>query len=168
VQTSELQDAFDHHIWANEVLLDACEGLSEEQLAGPVLGTYGSILRTLRHLVGSDDWYLFVLSGSTRPRIDEDTMSIPELRAAVGEHAGAWGEVLARGGDPREDFVVQEEGSEWHAPLGIRLTQAVHHGTDHRSQICTGLSALGIEPPEIDVWAFGEHQGRVFDVPTAP
>ena len=51
---------------------------------------------------------------------------------------------------------------------GIRLTQAIHHGTDHRSQICTGLSALGIEPPEIDVWAFGEHQGRVFDVPTAP
>ena len=38
--------------------------------------------------------------------------------------------------------------------MGIRLAQALHHGTDHRSQICTALTTLGVEPPEIDVWAF--------------
>lgn len=41
----------------------------------------------------------------------------------------------------------------------------LHHGTDHRSQICTALTTLGIEPPEMDVWAFGAARGRVSEVP---
>ena len=47
--------------------------------------------------------------------------------------------------------------------MGIRLAQAIHHGTDHRSQICTALTMLGIEPPFIDVWAFGAETGRVVE-----
>ncbi len=46
-------------------------------------------------------------------------------------------------------------GSESHAPLGIRLAQVLDHGT-HRSQICTALTTLGVEPPDIDVWDFGD------------
>ena len=42
----------------------------------------------------------------------------------------------------------------------------IHHGTDHRSQICTALTTLGVEPPLIDVWAFGLQTGRV--VETSP
>jgi uncharacterized damage-inducible protein DinB len=59
----------------------------------------------------------------------------------------------------------REDGSETHAPIGIRLAQALHHGTDHRSQICTVLTTLGVEPPAIDVWDFGEQNGRVVEVP---
>jgi len=60
----------------------------------------------------------------------------------------------------------RDDGSESHAPRGIRLAQAIHHGTDHRSQICTALTSLGIEPPLIDVWDYGETQGRVSQVPS--
>ncbi len=49
--------------------------------------------------------------------------------------------------------------------MGVRLAQALHHGTDHRSQICTGLTTLGVEPPAIDVWDFAEQDGRLFEVP---
>jgi uncharacterized damage-inducible protein DinB len=49
--------------------------------------------------------------------------------------------------------------------MGIRLAQVVHHGTDHRSQICTALTTLGIEPPLIDVWDYGEAVGRTNEVP---
>ncbi len=49
--------------------------------------------------------------------------------------------------------------------MSIRLAQAVHHGTDHRSQICTALTTLGIEPPLIDVWDFGVEDGRVVEIP---
>ncbi|HYF10884.1 MAG TPA: hypothetical protein VEC09_01130, partial [Actinomycetota bacterium] len=58
----------------------------------------------------------------------------------------------------------RDDGSETHAPRGIRLAQAVHHGTDHRSQTCTALTTLGIEPPEIDVWDFGLVTGSVLEV----
>jgi len=48
---------------------------------------------------------------------------------------------------------------------GIRLAQALHHGTDHRSQICTALTTIGVEPPAIDVWDLAEAQGRLAEVP---
>jgi uncharacterized damage-inducible protein DinB len=47
--------------------------------------------------------------------------------------------------------------------MGVRLAQALHHGTDHRSQICTALTSLGVEPPSIDAWNFGADVGRVTD-----
>ena len=53
------------------------------------------------------------------------------------------------------------------APKGIRLAQVLHHGTDHRSQICTALTQLGIEPPLIDVWDYGFHENRLVETPPA-
>ena len=60
-----------------------------------------------------------------------------------------------------------DDGSEIYWPKGIRLAQALHQGTDHRSQICTALTTLGVEPPsiDIDVWDFGEQDGRLVEVP---
>ncbi len=162
----DLHDAFGHHVWATVQLFDACLQLEPEQLASPVPGTYGSIQETLRHLVGADAWYLFTITNGRTPRIDEDAASVSELREAMERHGAEWSSVLAAGIDPDVDVVAQlSDGSQGHAPLGIRLAQVLHHGTDHRSQICTGLTALGVEPPDIDVWAFGELDGRVYDVP---
>ena len=59
---SILADAFDHHVWATLAVLDACAALSDEQLATNVPGTYGSMIDTVRHLVGADRWYLFTLT----------------------------------------------------------------------------------------------------------
>ena len=67
----------------------------------------------------------------------------------------AWQSLVAGDLDPATDVVEYEDGGyETHAPLGIRLAQALYHGTDHRSQVCTALTTLGIEPPGIEVWDF--------------
>jgi uncharacterized damage-inducible protein DinB len=167
VTRSNLEDAFGHHAWATERIIEVCRSLTPHQLASPVPGTYGSILDMLRHIVGGDAWYLFVLTGGVVPQVDEDSMDLDELGVAMGRHASAWSGLLAQAGDPDMDVVtpLREDGTVSHAPLGIRLAQALHHGTDHRSQICTGLTALGVVPPEIDVWAYGWGDGRVFDTP---
>jgi uncharacterized damage-inducible protein DinB len=92
-------------------------------------------------------------------------MDLAELRAAMEGHGAAWSAILAD--DPDPDAVLErhrDDGSETHAPVGIRLAQALHHGTDHRSQICTALTTLGVEPPFIDVWDFGLTDGRVVEV----
>ncbi|MBI3647416.1 MAG: hypothetical protein HY240_01420 [Actinobacteria bacterium] len=163
---SLLEDAFGHHVWATLRVVDACLALSPEQLGTAVPGTYGSILETVRHLVGADSRYLFTTTGERTPLIDEDRMGLPELRAAMEGHGAAWSQLLAQDLDP--DVVLvrrRDDGSETHAPMGIRLAQALHHGTDHRSQICTALTTLGVEPPAIDVWDFGEQDGRVVEIP---
>ena len=161
-----LEDAFAHHVWATLRVVDVCLELSPGQMDTTVPGTYGSILETVRHLVGGDASYLSVTSGERTPRIDEDQMDLSELRAVMEGHGAAWSQVLAGELDPDEVLVRRrDDGSETHAPMGIRLAQALHHGTDHRSQICTALTTLGVEPPDIDVWDFGFQDGRVVEVP---
>jgi uncharacterized damage-inducible protein DinB len=161
-----MEDAFDHHVWATLRLVDACQALSPEQLETAVPGTYGSILVTARHLIGSDASYLFSTTGERTHLIDEDHLDLPELRAAMDAHGAAWSGLLAQDLDPDTPLVRRrDDGSETHTTMGIRLAQALHHGTDHRSQICTALTTLGVEPPGIDVWDFAALDGRVVEVP---
>jgi len=165
---SLLRDAFDHHVWASLRLMDVCLELTPEQQQTSVPGTYGTIFDTMRHLVGSDASYLVVISGGTFQSIDEESMSLAELRAQMATHGDAWRGVLD--GDPDPATVLtrhRDDGSSTEAPVGIRLAQVVHHGTDHRSQICTALTTLGIEPPYIDVWDYGLETGTVVDHPAS-
>jgi uncharacterized damage-inducible protein DinB len=160
-----LADAFAHHVWATLQLVDACLPLSPEQLETTIEGTYGSILATVRHLIGGDASYLWVLTDGRVSEVDEDGMDLGELRAVMEANGGAWAALIAQDLDPDSDVVRhRDDGIDSHAPLGIRLAQALHHGTDHRSQVCTALTTIGIEPPEIDVWAFAAQDGRLSEV----
>ena len=162
-----LQDAFGHHVWASVVLLDTCAGLTPEQLETSVPGTYGSILGTLRHLVGADYGYLEVLSPGTFGPFDEDSMDVVSLRAAMAATGPVWISLLESELDADATITRnRDDGSTSSAPLSIRLAQVPHHGTDHRSQVCTALTTLGIEPPEIDVWAYAWKDDRLSE--TAP
>ena len=161
---SPIDEAFAHHVWATQRLIDRCIELSPEQLEAAVPGTYGSILETMRHLVGADTYYLAHLTGDPAREIDSDRLGLGELRAEMEADERTWIQLLAQDLDP--DAVVRdvdEEGYERDATIGIRLSQAIHHGSDHRSQISTALTTLGVEPPIIDVWEFGLQTGRVVE-----
>jgi uncharacterized damage-inducible protein DinB len=161
-----LADAFAHHVWATDKLLEACGPLDPDQLATTVPGTYGSIIETLRHTVGADVSYLVLLSDGKVADVDEYGMDIPALRAAMRELGPVWQWVVAQDLDPDRSYVrTREDGSTSTAPLGVRLAQVIHHGTDHRSQVCTALSTLGIEPPEIDAWAWAATEGKLGETP---
>ena len=163
-----LDDAFGHHVWATLQLLDACLALEPGQLEATVPGTYGSIIETMRHLVGADCGYLFALTGGRTREIEEDQLDLAGLRAVMEANGPEWAAVVARDIDPDTDVVRhRDDGTDSHAPLGIRLAQVLHHGTDHRSQICTALTSLGVEPPEIDAWDFAEKDGRLSVTPAA-
>jgi uncharacterized damage-inducible protein DinB len=163
-----LRDAFAHNVWATNQLLDVALTLTPEQLETTVPGTYGSILETLRHTVGAELSYLFVISGGQVAEIDEAAMSIAELRAAMAAAGPGWDALLAQDLDPDATVVRhRDDGTDSLAPLGIRLAQVLNHGTDHRSQVCTALTTLGIEPPEIDAWAFAGTEGRLSVTPSA-
>ena len=157
-----MADAFEHHAWATQRLIDLCLELTPEQLETSVPGTYGSIIDTMRHLVGGDAGYLADVTRDRARTIDVDAMELGELRAVIEADASAWREVLASHPDADENVheVDESDGFERDAPIGLRLAQALHHGSEHRSQICTVLTNLGIEPPSIDVWDYGVSTGR--------
>ena len=45
--------------------------------------------------------------------------------------------------------------------LGVVLLQAMHHGNDHRTHVCTILGTHGIEYGDMDVWAYGAASGAM-------
>ena len=78
----------------------------------------------------------------------------PECRAphpyadALIERAHAVGGTL---------IVVEEAfGVRFEIQADVILVQVINHSTEHRSQICTVLTSFGVEPPAIDLWAYGE------------
>ena len=157
---SLFRDAIDHHIWATEQLIDACLELTDEQLAIPVHPTFGSVLETLRHLVAVI-WYLtFFPVEQPAPMDEKADTSLADLRTAITGNRELWHEVLATAIDGDEEIVEHGDGWDFYSPLGFRLAQVVHHGTDHRSQIWIALTNQGIAAPDMDLWAYGEATGR--------
>jgi uncharacterized damage-inducible protein DinB len=84
-------------------------------------------------------------------------------------HGPAWSQLLARDLDP--DAVLNEvdpdDGYERNIAMGIELAASLQHGTDHRSQICTTFTMLGVEPPRVDALEFGIVMGKVVEVTPA-
>jgi len=160
-----LRDAFEHHAWATLNVIDACAELPPAILEVNVLGTYGSIEATLRHLVESDSYYLDDFFGGWLAR-QHPTGTLRELRELAVAQAQAWSALLD--GELDGDLVIHEvdpdDGYQRDATVGIRLAQALHHGNDHRSQICTTLSAHGFTPPPVSVWEYGFASGRASEV----
>jgi uncharacterized damage-inducible protein DinB len=78
-------------------------------------------------------------------------------------NAARWQTFLSASTDP--DATVTEvdpaDGFRRVATVGMRLAATLDHGSDHRSQICTALTTLGVRPPAIDVWTFGIEVGGV-------
>src|SRR2546423_15084298 len=53
-----------HDVWATEQVIALCRGLKPAQLDLSVPGTYGSVRRTLAHIVSSAEGYLLRVLGA--------------------------------------------------------------------------------------------------------
>ena len=151
-----LTEAFQHHTWATEKLIRHLRGLPEAALTATAAGVYGEVLPTLSHLLGADGRYLQDLEGTPpSPRVGPDpTRSLAELADQVRDQAVRWRILLAL---VRElDVTIPARGDRPEMPHATNLLigQALHHGNDHRTQICTVLSVNGFETPDLDVWSY--------------
>jgi uncharacterized damage-inducible protein DinB len=162
-----LVEFFRHNAMMNGRLLAACRQLSPEQLAATVTGTYGTIGATLVHIANAQEGYAARLLDTERPeRLPEDPFPGIEAvaeRLALGDLQLE--EAAARAGQDREVQVTGDDPpGTWTMPVSLFLLQAINHGTEHRSQIATILTSLGIEPPEMDGWAYFFESGHMVEV----
>ena len=154
-------------------LLAFCGRLSDEILAVQVPGTYGGVHATLQHIVNGDRLFIsdltgespiggdYVRRGPTGPVLIEDLIRVERELGPLAERVLADGrddrfiELGAAAGRPED----RAEGKA--ATAAIVLADLVHHAEHHRSQVATALSAQGIEPPALDMWAYGRTIGEV-------
>jgi uncharacterized damage-inducible protein DinB len=159
---SLLNAAFAHNTWATLRVIDVCADLSVEALQTNVPGTRGPMIETLRHIVAGEAFDLEIVTDIPADEALE-RMTAGELRTPTEALGAAWVRFLGQALDPDEmvDEVDDSDGFERTAPLAFRLAGTLNHGSDHRSQICTALTTLGIEPPKIDVMSYGLDVDRV-------
>lgn len=157
-----LLDAFRHNAWATRALLAACRGLSETQLQMSAPGVFGSSIETLRHIVASEAGYCRRLTGDAPDWFgNDDAPGLDELTTRADELAARWERFLAQPFDAERTFALDwENGQVRDVPAGVVLAQALHHGNEHRGQVCTVLTAIGATAPELGVWEFAEATNR--------
>lgn len=157
-----LVEAFLYNKWANLHLIDVCGGFSEEQLQMTSPGTYGTIAATFFHMLAAEQRYIKRLGGG-EPQINERDDVFPGI-AALREHAVRSGDELieiAPRITPDEAHEAKYQDQRFMLHSGVVLIQALHHGNDHRTHICTILGHNGITYGDMDVWAYGEATGAM-------
>jgi uncharacterized damage-inducible protein DinB len=132
------------------------------QLTTP--GTYGTIASTFQHLVAAEQRYLRRLDGG-EPAIHEKD-GFPGV-ARLKEIAAGAGDRLIEAASkvtPEEMIETTFGDGRFTLHLGVVVIQALHHGNDHRTHVCTILGAHDIPYGEMDVWAYGEAAGLIVPV----
>ena len=155
---------FEHNNWANQKIIEACYALSDEQLdTEPHSVTKGNIRETLSHLVTSQRGYLALL---TLPL--EERPTFPMEFAELKESAQMSGEGLLALADgdqkPSEARLKTRDG--FYTEPWVVMLQVINHATEHREQIKSMLSALGVNPPDIDGWDYGEFTQALVPIAT--
>ncbi len=144
---------FRHNLWANLTLFEVCAKLSDAQLDAKIIGTYGSIRDMLQHIATSERSYITRITTGKRHKSTEGQLSVSEMleiiRTAGEQYLAAAPQVKAN-----DQVEVDWEGTPRMIPCSILLTQAINHATEHRAQIMTTLTQIGIQPPDLDGWSF--------------
>jgi uncharacterized damage-inducible protein DinB len=155
---------FEHNNWANLQIIQVCSALSEAQLdSEPQSATIGTIRTTLLHLVTSQQGYLALLTLPVEARPDT-LLAFAELQeSAIKSGEG----LLALAKDePVKPLNTRLRTRDGHfVEPWVVMVQAINHATEHREQIKSILSSLGITPPDIDGWTYGEATNALIPVP---
>jgi uncharacterized damage-inducible protein DinB len=160
-----LELALGHNSWANLRLLEFCAAQDAALLEQPIVGTVGTVRQTLAHALSAEQRYLRRSGQPLENGFQEqDEPGLEAMRELAERLSVRWQEWSASSPDPASEI----HGPQGSVRLGIVLAQAIHHGSDHRSQVMTALSQLGLEPPVLDLWAYGTEIGWVVPATTPP
>lgn len=158
-----LDDLVRHNAWANKQVVEFCLGLDEAELNTPLLGTYGPIIVTLRHSIDSEMSYLYRILDREQdyPWQRGEAVGLAVLAERIALLAETWEQLLTTDVDLERRITLRgNDPKVYTTPAGVVLTQAMHHGSEHRAQICSILGALGHEPPDVSSWGYGFASGR--------
>jgi uncharacterized damage-inducible protein DinB len=150
-----LAKLIEHNNWANQQVIRACSALDEDQLdATPLSPAQWSIRQNLVHLVECQEGYLSLL---TLPPEKRNSPSVPfDVLEESARSSGQELLAIAQGKVASQLAGQVRTLDGYRAEPWVVMVQAVNHGAEHRKQIAGLLRALGVDPPGLDGWSFGE------------
>jgi uncharacterized damage-inducible protein DinB len=144
---------FEHNVWANLKLIDACAALDTSALANKDPGAFGSIQETLVHIINGERYYLWLLGGSIGPRAARLPNDLP-LAALRAEADASGRQLLALSASPGSIADNATDDPERPVSAAMLFTQAIHHGNEHRTNVTTTLAKIGAPECDVSVWAW--------------
>ena len=152
-----LAEAFQHHTWATEKLIRHLRRLPPEALTATAEGVYGTPIATVSHLLAADNRMLSMLEGHPLPprgSTPDPVRTLNELADSVRDQAVRWRVVLPTLDSIDLTVAARPGRPELPHATNLAVVQALHHGNDHRTQVCTVLSVNGFDVPSLDAWAY--------------
>jgi uncharacterized damage-inducible protein DinB len=147
---------------ANARLHRACAGLDPSELTAPRAAFFGSIQKTLNHILMVDRFYLNALLGHPLDRVflDEATFC-PDLVTLTAWQAASDDALLAHVESLTPETLVQivaiDRGARvQHDRRDDVLSHLFQHQTHHRGQVHGLLSATPVKPPQLDEFIVGD------------
>ncbi len=152
--------------WANQKVLEAAEGLSEEEFGRQVSGSYESVRMTLWHVVRVQIGWLSVLNGKPeRPSLPEGYEHMPVdgvrqwfTRSHDDLSKYAEGLTEERLATEVSAFNPQDK-KEYRWPSWQLLSHLLNHSSHHRAETGLMLASLGRSPGDLDFIYFVGRRG---------
>jgi uncharacterized damage-inducible protein DinB len=154
-----LAELFRYNKWATYALLDACRGLTPDQLeASAVSGPVGEVLT---HLVGFQQTFIL----RTRGRQHEGELSRqspwPGIESLIEIALDTSDELIEIAEALDEDVEVDLPfmGQVYRYPMSFFLVHALVHGVEHRTEVKIALAQFGVGTPDLDGWMYATAAG---------
>jgi uncharacterized damage-inducible protein DinB len=142
---------------ANQRLHGALAGLSNDELHAPRTSFFPTLMATLDHILGVDEYYIGALHGQTdgdehwaRFQPSPDLATLAARQRASDERLIAW---LQAADDAALDAVVAmpRGGGRIQRDAAAHVLQHLFmHQTHHRGQVHAMLSGTAVRPPQLD------------------
>jgi uncharacterized damage-inducible protein DinB len=150
---------YDYAVWANDRVLAAAERLTPEQWRQSLGQSFDSVHGTLVHILSSEQIWLARWQGQA-PSERVQPADLPELADVRARWNALQAEVRAFLGSvgPRDwERVIAYrtlDGQPAAYPLWPMVVHMINHGTHHRAEAASMLTALGVPPKSLDYIAF--------------
>ncbi len=140
------------HAWANERVLTAAEGLTDEEFRSPAPLDHGTAIQTLRHLVDVDwSWREFCIGNDVGQTYVWDhgfvLDDLASIRAFCLEEDGR----LRAYVEGLDDAALEDPPGGGSFPRWLIIAHVVNHGTQHRSELARYLTDRGHSPGDLDL-----------------
>ncbi|MEO5737604.1 MAG: DinB family protein, partial [Variovorax sp.] len=148
-----------YHAWATHKLLADLAPLSDEAWHRDLRLFFGSVHRTVNHLLVTDSNWHARFADNTSPRIALDaelhadrTAVCAALNQAV-DRWSAWVDTLDAARLDGELVYTRNNGEVVRIPFAPALGHVFNHATHHRGQLTAAMTALGHPGPSLD-WVY--------------